>query len=223
MRRFVVITAGGSGSRMNLDIPKQFVEIAGKPLIIHTFEAFLKFDADLEFVLVLPEKHIEYWKTICDGYDFKHKHYIAIGGPTRFHSVKSGLKHVPIDALVAIHDGARPLVSQKTIESAFFFAEKYGNAIAAIEASDSLRITDHALSKPLPRSKVRMVQTPQCFKSTLIKDAYNQNYHEEYTDDATVLESKGHTIRLIEGNKENIKITTPEDLVYAEALLAIDN
>ncbi len=219
MRKFAVIAAGGSGARMNLDLPKQFVVIDKKPLLMHSIEAFLHYDPYIELVVVLPEAFFSLWEKACKESNFTHKHTLAIGGPTRFHSVKSGLKHIPSGVLVAIHDGARPLVSKTTIQNTFFFAEKYGNAIAAIEVSDSLRIKDHALSKPLPRRQVRIVQTPQCFKSDLIKDAYNQNYHEDYTDDATVLESKGHTIRLVEGNKENIKVTTQEDLVYASALL----
>lgn len=221
MRKFAVIAAGGSGARMNLDLPKQFVEIAGKPVIFHTIEAFLNYDRNVELVVVLSESFFPFWEKLCMELNFTHQHTLAIGGPTRFHSVKSGLKHVPNGVLVAIHDGARPLVSKKTIQNSFFFAEKYGNAIAAIEVFDSLRIKDHALSKPLSRTHVRIVQTPQCFKSDLIKDAYNQNYHEEFTDDATVLETKGHTIRLVEGNKENIKVTTKEDLVYANALLVM--
>ncbi len=219
MRKFAVITAGGSGSRMNLSLPKQFVDIAGKPLLLHTIKAFLNYDPTVELVVVLPELFISLWEKICAEHKFTHKHTLAIGGPTRFHSVKSGIKNVPEGVLVAIHDGARPLVSKKTIENTFKFAEKYGNAVAAIEVTDSLRTKDHAISKPLPRHQVRIVQTPQCFNSDLIKEAYNQNFREDFTDDATVLESMGYTIRLVEGNKENIKVTTTEDLVYAEALL----
>jgi 2-C-methyl-D-erythritol 4-phosphate cytidylyltransferase len=219
MRKFVVITAGGSGARMNSDLPKQFIEIAGKPLLFHTIDAFVDYAPDIELVLVLSDQYVSYWENLCKKYKYSFKHLVTTGGPTRFQSVKSGLNLVPNGALVAIHDSVRPLVSKKTIESVFYFAEKYGNAVPAVEVFDSLRITDHALSKPLLRDKVRIVQTPQCFKSDLIKDAYNQNFHENFTDDATVLESKGHGVRLVEGNRENIKITAPEDFIYAQALL----
>ena len=223
MRKFVVITAGGSGARMNSDLPKQFIEIAGKPLLFYTIDAFFDYSPEIELVLVLPDQYISYWENLCKKYTYNCKILVTTGGPTRFQSVKSGLKLVPNGALVAIHDSVRPLVSKKTIESVFYFADKYGNAVPTVEVYDSLRITDHALSKPLPRNMVRIVQTPQCFKSDLIKDAYNQNFHENFTDDATVLESKGYDIRLVEGNRENIKITTPEDIAYAKALLAGSN
>jgi len=219
MRRFVLITAGGSGTRMKSELPKQFLEIAGKPLLIHTFQAFLRFDPALEFVLVLPENQIHYWKERCLKQKFGQPHQIAMSGPTRFHSVKSGLKLVPESSLVAIHDGVRPLVSEKTIEQVFYYAEKFGNAIPAIPASESLRITDHALNQALPREKVRIVQTPQCFRADLIKKAYNRNYKEEFTDDATLLEADGHRIYLVDGSPENFKITTPTDLKIAASLL----
>ncbi len=219
MRRFVLISAGGSGTRMKTDLPKQFLEIAGKPLLIHTFEAFMQVDPSFEFVLVLPENTFDYWRKCCLEHQFRQPYLLASSGPTRFHSVKSGLRLVPNDALVAIHDGVRPLVSTRVILEVFQTAEKLGNAVPAIPVNESLRITDHAHSQPLAREKVRIVQTPQCFRADLIKKAYNRNFDESFTDDATLLEVDGHRINLVEGNRENLKITTPADLKIAAALL----
>jgi 2-C-methyl-D-erythritol 4-phosphate cytidylyltransferase len=220
MKKVALITAGGSGSRMQAAIPKQFLEIAGKPVLMHTFFAFQKFAPDLEFVLVLPENHFDYWKSLCEKYQFHTQHQLAIAGPTRFHSVKSGLQHVADDSLVAIHDGVRPLVSMDTIARCFHHAGRVGNAIPVVAATESLRITENAISRSLPREKVRIVQTPQCFQAKVIKKAYNKNYSEEFTDDASVLEADGGRIFLVDGNPENIKITTSTDLITAEALLA---
>ncbi len=219
MLRYVLLTAGGSGARMKSELPKQFLEIAGKPLLMHTFEAFIKFSPDFEFVLVLPERHVDYWRQICQKHKFGQPHQIAHGGPARFHSVKSGLKLVPNHSLVAIHDAIRPLVSASTIEQVFYYAEKFGNAIPVVPATESLRTIDNAFSQPLSREKVRIVQTPQCFRASLIKKAYNRNYKEEFTDDASLLQADGHRIYLTEGNPENIKITSPSDLKIAAALL----
>lgn len=204
---------------MNNPTPKQFLEVAGKPLLMHTCQAFLRYAPDLEIVLVLPEAFFDYWQSLCKKYRFHPRHEMVISGPTRFHSVKNGLKQVAEDALVAIHDGVRPLVSLETIGRGFHFAEKFGNAIPVVPVSESVRITENALSKTLPREKIRLVQTPQCFQARLIKKAYNQNYNESFTDDAAVMEADGHRIFLIDGNPENIKITTPADLRMAAALI----
>ncbi|MEE4177450.1 MAG: 2-C-methyl-D-erythritol 4-phosphate cytidylyltransferase [Bacteroides sp.] len=219
MQRYVLITAGGSGTRMQSDLPKQFLEIAGMPVLMQTFRAFFDFDPTLAFVLVLPENLWNFWEELCQKHNFRQPHQLAISGPTRFHSVKSGLRLVPDDALVAIHDGVRPLVSARVIEQVFYSAERFGNAIPVVKISDSLRLIDHALSQPLQREMVRRVQTPQCFRAGLIKKAYNRNYSEDFTDDATLLEADGHRLFLVEGDPENIKITTPADLKIAEALL----
>lgn len=203
--------------------PKQFLELAGKPLLMHAMQAFLNYAPDIRLVLVLPEQEFAAWKNLCQQHRFHSAHQLAIGGPTRFHSVKNGLRFIPEQALVAIHDGVRPLVSLDTISRAFHFASKFGNAIPGIEAADSLRLTDGALSQPLPRDRVRLIQTPQCFRASLIKRAYNRNYHESFTDDASVLEADGERLFLVEGHRENIKITTPADLVFAEAWLRRGN
>lgn len=204
---------------MGADTPKQFIEVAGKPLLMHCFYPFLRYSSGIRFVLTLPEAHFDTWRALCRQHHFFHGCELAISGPTRFHSVKNGLRFVPDNALVAIHDGARPLVSVETIARGFRHAERYGNAIPCILPDDSVRLAEHALSSPLPRHKIRLVQTPQCFLSSRIKKAYNKAYSESFTDDASVLETEGDRIFLIEGNKENIKVTTPPDLRYAESLL----
>lgn len=219
VNKYVLITAGGKGVRMNAQLPKQFLTIAGKPIIIHTLEAFLHYDPFIRIILVLPHDQIHTWKELAVKHKLDTPVEIVSGGPTRFHSVKNGLSKVNNDSLVGIHDGVRPLVSKKTITDAFEMAEKLGNGIPACKISESVRITDYAINKPIDREKLRLIQTPQCFQSSLLKKAYEANYHESFTDDASVLEKTGARIYLSEGNRENIKITTPEDLIMAEALL----
>ncbi len=205
---------------MQSSIPKQLMDIAGKPMLLHVFDRFLAYSAELRFVLVLPDAFHGEWESICHRYNLTTPHTLTGNGPTRFHSVKNGLKHVPNNAMVAIHDGARPLVSVETISTAFFFAEKMGNAVPVTTITESVRIKDKALSTPLPRDRVKVVQTPQCFRSTQIKKAYDVSYQESFTDDATVLEASGERVYLTDGNKENIKITSPSDRLIAEALLS---
>ncbi|MFP4691243.1 MAG: 2-C-methyl-D-erythritol 4-phosphate cytidylyltransferase [Bacteroidales bacterium] len=220
MEKYVVITAGGKGERMQSSVPKQLMEIAGKPILLHVFDRFLAYSDNLHFVLVLPKAHLGTWKSICHRYHLTTPHTVTENGPTRFHSVKNGLRHVPLNVLVAIHDGARPLVSVETISTAFFFAEKMGNAVPVTTITESVRIKDKALSTPLPRDRVKVVQTPQVFHSAQIKKAYELSYQESFTDDATVLEASGESIYLTEGNAENIKVTSPPDRLIAEALLS---
>lgn len=220
MQKYALITAGGTGSRMQSDIPKQFLELKGKPVLLRTFEAFLSYAPDIYFILVLPEAYHEQWDQICKKYSFHTQCKLAVSGPTRFHSVKNGLKYVPDNVLLAIHDGVRPLVSRETISGVYTFAMKFGNAIPVVKINESVRITEHAHSSPLHRERIRVVQTPQCFRSEIIKKAYNQSFRDIFTDDASVLESEGERLYLVEGNPENIKITTPYDLRLAEALLS---
>jgi 2-C-methyl-D-erythritol 4-phosphate cytidylyltransferase len=217
--KYVIITAGGSGVRMKTPQPKQFLLLDGKPILMHTLEAFFRFQKDIHIIVVLPPQEIPYWQEQCREFGFHLRHVVAEGGPTRFHSVKSGLKHVPDNALVAIHDGVRPLVSQKTIAEAFHYASKFGNAIPAVPVNESVRILENAFNRSVNRDSLRIIQTPQCFKSSLIKKAYLASYHESFTDDASVLEKMGERIYISQGNRENIKITTPEDLIMAQALL----
>lgn len=220
MDKHVLIAAGGLGTRMASSQAKQFANICKRPVLLRVLDAFLKYAADIHLVVVLPEKLHREWQSICQKHRFHVRHQLVIGGPTRFHSVKNGLKHIPDNALVAIHDAARPLVSLDLISRVFYFAGKFGNAIPATEVNESLRITDHAMSSPLPRQRIRIIQTPQCFKSSLIKNAYNKNYQESFTDDASVLESEGERLFLIEGNRQNMKITHQADLLVAEALFS---
>lgn len=217
--KYVIITAGGSGVRMNTPRPKQFIPLLGKPVLMHTLEAFYRFDPDIHIILVLPLSQIPYWKQLCAEHHFSVPFQITEGGPERFHSVKNGLKLTANDGVVAIHDGVRPLVSGKTINEAFYFAEKFGNAIPVIPVTESVRRVENACNKPEDRNTLRLVQTPQCFMAVTIKKAYQVNYHESFTDDASVLEQTGERIFLCEGNRENIKITTPADILIAEALL----
>ncbi len=219
MKKFVLIVAGGSGSRMKQDLPKQFTNIAGQPVLMHTFNAFLKYDPNINFVLVLPESQVKYWKELCLEYQFAVKHNIAIGGETRFHSVKNGLDLVPEQSIVFIHDGVRPLVSVKTIEACCQMAVETGNALPVVPVTESLRMIEENKNKAVNRSLFYRVQTPQTFSSTLIKKAYTQKYTSLFTDDASVLEQAGYSINLVEGNRENIKITYPEELGIAEIWL----
>jgi len=219
MQLYALIVAGGSGKRMQAETPKQFIELAGKPVLMRTIERFKAFDNSIEIITVLPENQIEYWTSIQIKYSFSIKHTIAKGGATRFHSVKNGLNFVSEHGLVAIHDGVRPFVSNDTIKRCFETAEKLGNAIPVVTISESLRMVKDEGNSPIDRQMIRAMQTPQTFNASIIKKAYQQEYRHEFTDDATVLEALGEKINLVEGNRENIKITNPEDLLISNALL----
>lgn len=220
MLKYVVIVAGGSGTRMKREIPKQFIPLAGKPILMHTIEAFQKALPNIQTVLVLPESQIFGWKSLCSQYRFDLSHHITHGGDTRFQSVKNGLNTIPGDAgLVAIHDGVRPLVDEEVIHNSFAIAEEKGNAIAAVPLKDSIRWAVDQTNRVLNRNDYQLIQTPQTFRLALIKRAFEIEYDPAFTDDATVLEAIGENINLIEGSYRNIKITTPEDLIVAEALL----
>jgi len=221
MKKFALIVAGGSGTRMGSEIPKQFMEMAGKPVLMHTFEAFMSWDPEVEILLVLPAQHFDLWKELCRRYRFDHPHSLVEGGVNRFDSVANGLRMIEGDGLVFIHDGVRPLVSKATLQHCCDLATEKGNAIPAIRVTESVRWTEDNLSKPLDRNKIWLIQTPQTFDIRLIKEAYIQSFREEFTDDASVLESLGYRINLTEGNRENIKITWPVDLLWAETLLSI--
>ncbi|MBK8883995.1 MAG: 2-C-methyl-D-erythritol 4-phosphate cytidylyltransferase [Bacteroidales bacterium] len=219
MQLYVVIVAGGSGKRMGAEIPKQFLELAGRPVLMHTIERFKAFNESIEIITVLPENQLRHWISLQKKYSFSIPQTIVRGGSTRFHSVKNGLKFVNLPGLVAIHDGVRPFVSLDTIARCFSAAEELGNAIPSISPVESLRILTENGNKPVDRFHVKQIQTPQVFVAELIKKAYQQDYKPEYSDDATVLEDMGVKINLIEGNRENIKITNPEDLLISNALL----
>jgi 2-C-methyl-D-erythritol 4-phosphate cytidylyltransferase len=219
MKLYAVIVAGGSGKRMGAEMPKQYLELAGKPVLMHTLERFKEFDDSIELITVLPENQLRFWDELQKKYSFEVPHTIVKGGKARFYSVKNGLKFVDAPGLVAIHDGVRPFVSIDTIKRCFETAEKAGNAIPVISPSDTLRMVTDNGSVPLNRLFVKQVQTPQVFSADLIKRAYMQEYLPEFTDDATVLEKTGIQINMVEGNRENIKITNPEDLLISAALL----
>jgi 2-C-methyl-D-erythritol 4-phosphate cytidylyltransferase len=221
MQLYVVIVAGGSGKRMGAEIPKQFLELAGRPVLMHTIERFKSFNEAIEIITVLPENQLRHWCELQEKYSFNIPQTLVKGGSHRFFSVRNGLKFVTIPGLVAIHDGVRPFVSIDTIERCFETAERLGNAIPAISPTESLRIITDQGSVPVNRFHVKQIQTPQVFSGELIKKAYRQEYNPEFTDDATVLEKTGEKINLIEGNRENIKITNPEDLLISTALLPI--
>jgi 2-C-methyl-D-erythritol 4-phosphate cytidylyltransferase len=219
MNKYTIIVAGGSGKRMGSAVPKQFLELAGKPVLMHTIQKFAGFDAAMEIILVLPAAHITLWNDLCEKYNFNQKHKLVMGGDVRFQSVKNGLNALPDDGIVAIHDGVRPLVSDDTISRCFTTAEKYGNAIPAMQVTETVRQISGEQSVHVNRENLRLIQTPQVFRIHLIKKAYEQPCIPEFTDDANVLEKLGEQIRLVEGNRENIKITEPVDLVLAEALM----
>lgn len=219
MRKIALIVAGGTGTRMKSPVPKQFMEINGKPLLMHTFQAFMNCDSDFEFVLVLPEGEIDTWKKLCENHTFIINHSVVKGGKTRFHSVKNGLKKIDGDGIVFIHDGVRPLVSAETIEKCFRTAVQKGNALPVIPPSESVREVINGENRAVDRSQIFLVQTPQTFRVSVIKKTYEQEYMESFTDDASVLENTGKKIYLVEGNRENMKITYPEDLKLASLLL----
>lgn len=218
--RFAVIVAGGQGLRMGGDVPKQFREWRGRPVLMHTLEAFAQCDSSIQIVLVLPQEQHGYWRELVESNRFDVEHLVVSGGEQRYHSVAQGLAEVPSDALVAIHDGVRPLVSSELIRRCFEEAEKHGSAVPVTTMVDSLRSYDVATheSHAVDRSRFRAVQTPQTFLASRIKPLYKNEWQPEWTDDATVYEQHGFSVNLVDGARENIKLTTPEDLAYADFL-----
>ena len=219
MKKFAVIVAGGNGSRMGETIPKQFIELNGRPVLMHTFDAFTKYDKQIEFILVLPENQVNYWNELCKKHRFEQKYKLAFGGETRFHSVKNGLGLIDSDGIVFIHDGVRPLVSVQTLENCFNTTLKKGNALPVIPANESVRVVENGTNRAVNRSEYFLVQTPQTFQTGLIKKAFKQPFSKLFTDDASVLEKFGEAINLVEGNRENIKITYSEDIIISELFL----
>ena len=204
---------------MNTEVPKQFLLLAGQPVLMHTIRIFHLFDPGMILFVVLPENNIPYWEELCRKHSFTIAHRLVKGGETRFSSVKNALKQISGAGLVAIHDGVRPLVSIETLKRTFEEAGKSGNAIPVIRMHESIRETGFNGNKEVARENLRIVQTPQVFRKELIKKAYDSAPHENFSDDATVLETLGETIHLVEGNPENIKITRTSDLHCAEAIL----
>ena len=229
---FVIIVAGGKGLRMGGDIPKQFLPIGGKPILMRTLERFRAYSETLQIILVLPEAQQDYWQELCKQYEFQVDYQIANGGQTRFHSVQNGLALVPDDAegVVGVHDGVRPFPSIEVITRCYETARQTKAVIPVIPVVETVRqilpsnqSNPNAVSNPssitVPRDQYRLVQTPQTFDIQLLKAANRQPYNDGFTDDASVVESYGHPITLVEGNRENIKITTPYDITVAEAII----
>ena len=223
---YIIIVAGGKGLRMGSDIPKQFLPIGGKPVLMRTLERFRAYSDALQIILVLPEAQQDYWRKLCEEYHFEVPYQLANGGQTRFHSVQNGLALVPDDAegVVGVHDGVRPFPSIEVIRNCYETARTAKAVIPVIPVVETVRQifsngSQDLTSKTVPRDEYRLVQTPQTFDIQLLKAANRQPYNDGFTDDASVVESYGHAITLVEGNRENIKITTPYDLKIAEVLI----
>jgi 2-C-methyl-D-erythritol 4-phosphate cytidylyltransferase len=219
--KYVIIVAGGKGLRMGSNIPKQFLLLNGKPILMHTIEAFYNYDFSVRIIVVLPEEQMAHWQSLCVEYNFNIRHQVVEGGKTRFHSVKNGLQFVRYESLVAIHDGVRPLVSQELIAKAFETAEWEKAVYPVIPVTDTLRkFAADGRSKKMNRARFCYVQTPQVFLSRVIIHAYDAEYSEEFTDDISVVEAQRNCKpKIIVGSRENIKITTPVDLAIAETLI----
>ena len=234
MKDYVIIVAGGQGLRMGGDIPKQFLQIGRRPVLMRTIERFAEYSEDLQIILVLPQSQWEYWRELCQKYDFPSpsaskaspsggglegaSYLLASGGSTRFHSVQNGLAQIPDNAegVVGVHDGVRPFVSVEVIARCYDEARRSKAVVPVVPVVESLR---HVSEGAKTRADYRLVQTPQVFDIQLLKRAYRQSFNDSFTDDASVVESLGHSITMVEGNRENIKITTPFDLRIAETLV----
>lgn len=219
VKQSIIITAGGAGVRMGTGIPKQFLELKGKPVLMHTIALFYRYNQKIEIILVLPSNQLEFWEGLCKTHAFDIRHQVVVGGKERFDSVKNGLEYCT-GSVVGVHDAVRPLVSLAVIKKCFDTAVESHAVIPVVEVKESIRMLEGDASRALDRSKYRIVQTPQCFSFNVLRQAYNQQYDPCFTDDASVVENSGVTVLLIPGNPENIKITTPIDLRLAELLMA---
>ena len=220
MKEYAIIVAGGKGTRMNNVTSKQFIEVAGLPILMHTINAFVDYSAAVQIILVLPPDELEIWKQLCTKFHYKVSVTIATGGDSRFQSVRNGLSKISnTEGLVAIHDGVRPLVGKDIIGASYHLAAVHKSAVAAVRLKESLRITNQDTTKAVDRSDYRLIQTPQTFDLAMIKEAYEIKEEASLTDDASVAERAGYKISLFEGSYANIKVTTPEDLIIAEALM----
>lgn len=218
-KEYAIIVAGGKGTRIKSSLPKQFLELAGSPILMHTLNAFYRYSTAIEVILVLPEDDFDTWSELCRKHGFDQPYRLQKGGDTRFQSVRNGLALIEGDGLVAIHDGVRPLISSDIIGASFRLAAVHQSAVAAVRLKDSIRMTDQDGTRAMDRSLFRLIQTPQTFDVATIRKAYEIREEASLTDDASVAEKAGIRISLFEGSYENIKITTPEDLTVAEALL----
>lgn len=218
-KKYAIIVAGGSGSRMGGHLPKQFIKVGGKPLLHHTIERFLSLSFPVGIIVVVNQEWKDYWKKYCAEHEFLERYAIPSGGITRFHSVQNALQYLPDDSVVAIHDGVRPFVTAEFLEEMFRQGEDLGNAIPACAPVETVREVSGPESYVLRRDDIRLIQTPQVFRSEVIKAAYKLPYDPSYTDDASVVEAAGYRINLVDGLRYNIKITTPEDLEIAKLRL----
>ena len=220
MKKYAIIVAGGKGLRMGGELPKQFLPLSdNRPVLMHTLEAFYKYDSQIELILVLPPDQQAYWKTICGEKHFELPHQVADGGETRFHSVKNGIALIAGNGWVGVHDGVRPFVSTEVIARCYEAAVTHKAVIPVIEVVETIRHLTTTGSETVDRDRYRLVQTPQVFDVNLLKEAYAQDYTLFFTDDASVVEALGTSVTLVEGNRENIKITTPFDLKIASTLM----
>ena len=223
---YIIVVAGGKGLRMGGDIPKQFLPVGGEPVLMRTLRVFHEADEDMRIILVLPADQQEYWQQLCREYHFTLPHQVATGGETRFHSVQNGLALVPDDAdgVVGVHDGVRPFVSVEVIRRCYEGARQQGAVVPVVPVVETVRqLLPEGDSLTVDRNQYRLVQTPQTFRIPLLKEAFQQPYQPAFTDDASVVEALGYRIALVEGNRENIKLTTPSDIRFAESLLTCNS
>lgn len=216
----MIIVAGGNGSRMGAEIPKQFIELNGKPILMHTLQNLREMDEAMQLILVLPKEQFPFWDELKKKHQFSISHELAEGGDTRFLSVKNGLAKVSDSDVVGVHDGVRPFASQKVVDACFVVANYSGAAIPVVPIIQSLRRLNDEQSEAVDRNNYRAVQTPQCFQTSVLKKAFDSADRTDYSDDATVVEEYGQKIAMVDGNIENIKITTPTDLELAQLIVA---
>lgn len=223
MERFAILVAGGQGLRMGGDVPKQFLPLGGQPVLMHTIDRFREVFPDIHIIIVLPQGQHDYWHDLCRRHHLEGSFQTAPGGDTRFHSVLNGLNAIPADVsegLVGVHDGVRPFVSRDTLRRCYEEAARSGTAVPVTPVVETLRhVSPDGESMTVPRSDYRLVQTPQVFSLALLRQAYRQPYAPQFTDDASVVEALGERITLVEGNRENIKLTTPADLLLAKGIM----
>lgn len=219
MNKYAIIVAGGKGARMGGTIPKQFLLLSGKPLLMYTLKAFFRADPKIDLILVLPESQQDYWKDLCKQYGFDIKHRVVNGGVNRYESVKNGLALLTDPGLVAVHDGVRPFVDVDLIERCYMTAAQFGAAIPVTELTESIRRLEDETSFSERRETFRLVQTPQTFQLDILKQAYQCPYQDSFTDDASVVEAAGYKIEMVNGCRKNIKITTSLDLSLAEQII----
>ncbi|MDA3883264.1 MAG: 2-C-methyl-D-erythritol 4-phosphate cytidylyltransferase [Bacteroidales bacterium] len=217
--QYALIVAGGKGLRMNADVPKQFLCVYGKPVLMHSIAAFYAYNSSITIIVVLPNAHMHTWEKLCEKYNFRIPHRLIDGGEERFFSVKNGLSCVPADSLVAIHDGVRPCITKHLLERGFTLAAKYGGVIPVVDSVDSLREIDGKSHTIIDRTKIKRVQTPQFFQSQKLKKSYEQDFSDTFTDDASVYEQAEFDVHVFTGDQYNIKITHSCDIAIVEAIL----